>query len=82
MLRFLTGSLGEFLDRRFSSEPLKRLVLANSLYGKHGGPYQPGTAMGLLFHLLSGGDYGWRYGTGKFPKDAPDTAPSGRCVRR
>jgi phytoene dehydrogenase-like protein len=56
LTRFLTGSLGEFLDRRFESDKLKRLILANSLYGKHGGPYQPGTAMGLLFHLLSGGD--------------------------
>ncbi|MGB5720150.1 MAG: NAD(P)/FAD-dependent oxidoreductase [Woeseiaceae bacterium] len=58
LMRFLTGSLGEFLDRRFESEKLKRLILSNSLYGKHGGPYQPGTAMGLLFHLLSGGDEG------------------------
>jgi phytoene dehydrogenase-like protein len=58
LTRFLTGSLGEFLDRRFESDKLKRLILANSLYGKHGGPYQPGTAMGLLFHLLSGGDAG------------------------
>lgn len=56
LLRFLTGSLGDFLDQRFESDKLKRLILANSLYGKHGGPYQPGTAMGLLFHLLSGGD--------------------------
>lgn len=56
LVRFLTGSLGEFLDRRFESDKLKRLILSNSLYGKHGGPYQPGTAMGLLFHLLSGGD--------------------------
>ena len=56
LVRFLTGSLGEFLDRRFESDRLKRLILSNSLYGKHGGPYQPGTAMGLLFHLLSGGD--------------------------
>ncbi len=53
---FMTGSLGDFLDRRFASEKLKRLILANSLYGKHGGPYQPGTAMGLLFHLLTGGE--------------------------
>src|SRR5262249_54373573 len=53
---FLTGSLGEFLDRRFESSKLKRLILANSVYGKHGGPYQPGTALGLLFHLLSGGE--------------------------
>ena len=56
LVRFLTGALGDFLDRRFESDKLKRLILANSLYGKHGGPYQPGTAMGLLFHLLSGGD--------------------------
>ncbi|MGB5344753.1 MAG: NAD(P)/FAD-dependent oxidoreductase [Woeseia sp.] len=56
LIRFLTGSLGELLDRRFESDKLKRLILSNSLYGKHGGPYQPGTAMGLLFHLLSGGD--------------------------
>jgi phytoene dehydrogenase-like protein len=56
LLRFLTGSLGEFLDRQFTSEAVKRLILSNSLYGKHGGPYQPGTAMGLLFHLLSGGE--------------------------
>ena len=56
LTRFLTGSLGDFLDQRFESDKLKRLILSNSLYGKHGGPYQPGTAMGLLFHLLSGGD--------------------------
>lgn len=56
LMRFLTGSLGDFLDQRFESDKLKRLILSNSLYGKHGGPYQPGTAMGLLFHLLSGGD--------------------------
>jgi phytoene dehydrogenase-like protein len=56
LIRFLTGSLGEFLDQRFESDKLKRLILSNSLYGKHGGPYQPGTAMGLLFHLLSGGE--------------------------
>jgi phytoene dehydrogenase-like protein len=53
---FLTGSLGSFLDRHFTSSKLKRLILANSVYGKHGGPYQPGTSMGLLFHLLTGGE--------------------------
>lgn len=62
LLRFLTGSLGELLDREFASDAVKRLVLSNSLYGKHGGPYQPGTAMGLLFHLLSGGDEETRQG--------------------
>jgi phytoene dehydrogenase-like protein len=56
LIRFATRSLGEFLDQRFASDKLRRLVLSNSLYGKHGGPYQPGTAVGLLFHLLGGGD--------------------------
>ena len=53
---FLTGSLEQFLDRYFESEEIKRLILANNLYGKHGGPRDPGSAMGLLFHLLSGGE--------------------------
>lgn len=53
---FLTGSLGEFLDRNYESEKVKTLFLANNVYGKHGGPYQPGSALGLLFHLLSGGE--------------------------
>jgi len=54
---FLTGSLGEFLDRNYESEAVKTLILANNVYGKHGGPYQKGTALGLLFHLLAGGEH-------------------------
>jgi phytoene dehydrogenase-like protein len=54
---FLTGSLGEFLDRNYESEHVKTMFLANNVYGKHGGPYQPGTSLGLLFHLLSGGEH-------------------------
>ena len=57
LISFLTGSLGDFLDRNYDSEKLKTLFLANNVYGKHGGPYQPGTAIGLLFHLLSGGEH-------------------------
>ncbi len=57
MVSFLTGSLGDFLDRNYESEKVKALFLANNVYGKHGGPYQPGTAIGLLFHLLSGGEH-------------------------
>jgi phytoene dehydrogenase-like protein len=57
MVSLLSGSLGGFLDRTYESEKVKTLVLANSVYGKHGGPYQPGTALGLLFHLLSGGEH-------------------------
>ncbi len=56
LVQFMTGSLGKFLDDNFESELTRRLILSNSLYGKHGGPYQPGTAMGLLFHLLVGGE--------------------------
>lgn len=56
LIAFLTGSLGQLLDRYFESEQVKRLMLANSLYGKHGGPREPGSAMGLLFHLLGGGE--------------------------
>jgi phytoene dehydrogenase-like protein len=56
LISFLTGSLGDFLDRNYESEEVKTLFLANNVYGKHGGPYQPGSALGLLFHLLSGGE--------------------------
>lgn len=55
LVAFSTGSLGEFLDRTLESPHLKSLILANSLYGKHGGPYDAGTLFGLLFHLLGGG---------------------------
>jgi phytoene dehydrogenase-like protein len=55
LISFLTGSLGEFLDHNYESDVIKTLFLANNVYGKHGGPYQPGSAIGLLFHLLSGG---------------------------
>lgn len=57
LISFLTGSLGEFLDHNYESAKMKTLFLANNVYGKHGGPYQPGTAIGLLFHLLSGGEH-------------------------
>lgn len=57
LISFLTGSLGEFLDHNYESGKMKTLFLANNVYGKHGGPYQPGTAIGLLFHLLSGGEH-------------------------
>jgi phytoene dehydrogenase-like protein len=56
LVSFLTGSLGEFLDRNFECDETKTFFLANNVYGKHGGPYQQGTAIGLLFHLLGGGE--------------------------
>ena len=48
---------GRVHRRRFESRQAKALLLANNLYGKHGGPYQPGTLIGLVFHLLSGGEH-------------------------
>jgi phytoene dehydrogenase-like protein len=58
LVRFLTGSLGELLDRHFESEHVRTLFVANNVYGMHGAPSRPGTALGLLFHLLSGGHDG------------------------
>jgi len=43
MVQFLTGSLGEFLDRHIEADATKRMILANNVYGKHGGPYEPGS---------------------------------------
>ncbi|MFO1239258.1 MAG: NAD(P)/FAD-dependent oxidoreductase [Sphingomonadaceae bacterium] len=56
LIEFLTGSLADYLEKHFESEDVKRLILANNVYGKHGGPHEQGSASGLLFHLLSGGD--------------------------
>jgi len=64
MVRFLTGSLADFLDRHFEAPETKRLFLGNNVYGKHGGPYDAGSTLGLLFHLLSGGDHGVQGFTG------------------
>ena len=55
LVELLTGSLGDFLQRNFEDEKIRTLLLANSLYGKHGGPWQPGSSLGMLFHLLRGG---------------------------
>jgi phytoene dehydrogenase-like protein len=57
LVKFSTGSLGDFVDRHFESDEVKRLYLANNVYGMHAPPYRPGTAIGLLFHMLSGGEH-------------------------
>jgi phytoene dehydrogenase-like protein len=56
LVRFLTGSLASFARRHFESDKVHTLLLANNVYGAHGAPSRPGTALGLLFHLLSGGE--------------------------
>jgi phytoene dehydrogenase-like protein len=55
LVRFTTGSLGDFVERHFETDRMRRMYLANNVYGMHAPPYMPGTAVGLLFHLLSGG---------------------------
>ena len=56
IVSLFTGSLAQMLDRTYESEKMKTLMAANNVYGMHGGPYDKGSAIGLLFHLLSGGD--------------------------
>src|SRR5271168_2880094 len=56
LVSFLTGIIGDFLDLNCESEKMKTIFLAKYLYGKHGVPYDAGSALGLLFHLLGGGD--------------------------
>ncbi|HET9250069.1 MAG TPA: NAD(P)/FAD-dependent oxidoreductase [Actinomycetota bacterium] len=58
LVRFTTGSLGAFVERHFETDRMRRMYLANNVYGMHAPPYMPGTAIGLLFHLLSGGSEG------------------------
>jgi phytoene dehydrogenase-like protein len=57
LTRLVSSSLGDYIDARFTSPQVKALLLANNLYGKHGGPYQSGTLIGLVFHMLTGGDH-------------------------
>lgn len=55
LVRLMAGSLRELVDRQFESEHVKTLLVANNVYGMHGAPSRRGSAIGLLFHLLSGG---------------------------
>jgi phytoene dehydrogenase-like protein len=56
LTRLLAGSVRDLVDRRFESERVKTLFAANNVYGLHGSPSRPGTAIGLLFHSLAGGE--------------------------
>jgi len=52
LVSFLTGSLGDFLDRNYESEKMKTMFLRQQSLWKAWRPYDPGSALGLLFHLL------------------------------
>jgi phytoene dehydrogenase-like protein len=57
LVRLVGGSLSDLVDRHFESEHVRTLFAANNVYGMHGPPSRPGSAVGLLFHLLSGGEH-------------------------
>jgi phytoene dehydrogenase-like protein len=57
LTRLLAGSARDLVDRRFESEHVKTLFVANNVYGMHGPPSRPGAAVGLLFHSLAGGEH-------------------------
>jgi phytoene dehydrogenase-like protein len=57
LTRLLAGSVRDLVDRRFQSEQVKTLFAANNVYGMHGSPSRPGSAIGLLFHSLAGGEH-------------------------
>jgi phytoene dehydrogenase-like protein len=53
---FLTASVMDLVDARFERPEVKNLIACSNVLGAHGGPMTPGSASGLLFHSLSGGD--------------------------
>ena len=62
LIRFATGSLGDFVDRSFESDEVRRLYLANNVYGMHAPPYPftdvAGPAKALSFTHKSREDLG------------------------
>ena len=55
LVSFLTGSLGEFLDNNYESEQIKTMLLANNVYGKHGGPISRGPRSDFSFICCAAG---------------------------
>jgi phytoene dehydrogenase-like protein len=56
LIRFLTASVFDLVDARFERDEVKNLIACSNVLGAHGGPMTPGSASGLMFHSLSGGD--------------------------
>jgi phytoene dehydrogenase-like protein len=56
LVHFLTASVVDLVEARFDLPEVKNMVAASNVLGIHGGPVTPGTAAGLVFHSLSGGD--------------------------
>jgi len=56
LVRFLTASVADLVEARFERPEVKNLIGCSNVLGAHGGPMTPGSASGLVFHSLSGGD--------------------------
>jgi phytoene dehydrogenase-like protein len=92
LVRLMTMSSADFLERWFESEPLKATLSASGIIGTFLGPRSPGTAYVLLHHYMGEIDgvfRAWGFakgGTGGLPKlsakpralSAPKSAPRRR----
>jgi phytoene dehydrogenase-like protein len=56
LVQFLAASVADLVESRFETPEVRNLIAASNVLGIHGGPLTPGTAAGLVFHSLSGGD--------------------------
>jgi phytoene dehydrogenase-like protein len=56
LTRFLTASVMDLVDARFERAEVKNIIACSNVLGIHGGPMTQGSASGLVFHSLSGGD--------------------------
>jgi phytoene dehydrogenase-like protein len=50
--QFITGSVRDLLDARFTDDKLKTVLATDGLIGTYGGPSTPGTAYVLLHHYM------------------------------
>ena len=60
LVRLMTMSSAEFLERWFESEPLKGTLCASGVIGTYLGPRSPGTAYVLLHHYMGEIDGAYR----------------------
>jgi phytoene dehydrogenase-like protein len=56
LVLFLTASVADLVEARFETPEVRNLIAASNVLGAHNGPMSQGSASGLLFHSLSGGD--------------------------
>lgn len=82
LVRLMTMSSADFLERWFESEPLKGTLSASGVIGTYLGPRSPGTAYVLLHHYMGeidGAYRAWGFakgGTGGIAQAIADSAES------